>query len=52
MIIDGVTLDPVYAYKLPIGSIFPRAIEWISTLSKDGIANLVLSVLTPVRWAS
>ena len=40
MIIDSATLDPVHAYKLLIGSILPRAIGWISTLSKDGIANL------------
>ena len=42
MIIDSATLDPVHAYKLLIGSILPHAIGWISTLSKDGIANLVL----------
>jgi flavin reductase (DIM6/NTAB) family NADH-FMN oxidoreductase RutF len=42
VIIDSATLDPVHAYKLLIGSILPRAIGWISTLSKDGIANLVL----------
>jgi flavin reductase (DIM6/NTAB) family NADH-FMN oxidoreductase RutF len=40
VIIDSATLDPVHAYKLLIGSILPRAIGWISTLSKDGIANL------------
>jgi hypothetical protein len=40
VIIDSATLDPVHAYKLLIGSILPRAIGWISTLSKGGIANL------------
>lgn len=40
MIIDGATLDPAHAYKLLIGSILPRAIGWISTISRDGIANL------------
>src|ERR1700747_3822182 len=40
MIIDSATLDPASAYKLLIGSITPRAIGWISTLSKDGVANL------------
>ena len=40
MIIDSATLDPAHAYKLLIGSILPRAIGWISTLSKDGVANL------------
>jgi len=40
MIIDSATLDPTHAYKLLIGSILPRAIGWISTISKSGIANL------------
>jgi flavin reductase (DIM6/NTAB) family NADH-FMN oxidoreductase RutF len=40
MIIESATLDPTSAYKLLIGSITPRAIAWISTLSKDGVANL------------
>jgi len=40
MIIDGSTLDPTAAYKLLIGSIVPRAIGWVSTLSTDGVANL------------
>jgi flavin reductase (DIM6/NTAB) family NADH-FMN oxidoreductase RutF len=40
MIIDSATLDPTSAYKLLIGSITPRAIGWISTLSKEGVANL------------
>lgn len=40
MIIDGEDLDPTEAYKLLIGSIVPRAIGWISTLSPAGVANL------------
>jgi flavin reductase (DIM6/NTAB) family NADH-FMN oxidoreductase RutF len=40
MIIDCATLDPTSAYKLLIGSITPRAIGWISTLSQGGVANL------------
>ena len=40
MVIDSATLDPAHAYKLLIGCITPRSIGWISTLSKDGIANL------------
>jgi flavin reductase (DIM6/NTAB) family NADH-FMN oxidoreductase RutF len=40
MIINSADLDAAHAYKLLIGSILPRAIGWISTLSKDGIANL------------
>jgi flavin reductase (DIM6/NTAB) family NADH-FMN oxidoreductase RutF len=40
MIIDSADLDPTNAYKLLIGSILPRAIGWISTLSTDGVANL------------
>ncbi|QYB00781.1 flavin reductase family protein (plasmid) [Rhodococcus sp. USK10] len=40
MIIDGSTLDPTAAYKLLIGSILPRAIGWVSTVSTEGVANL------------
>jgi flavin reductase (DIM6/NTAB) family NADH-FMN oxidoreductase RutF len=40
MIIDGADLDPGHAYKLLIGSILPRAIGWVSTLSPTGVANL------------
>jgi flavin reductase (DIM6/NTAB) family NADH-FMN oxidoreductase RutF len=40
MVIDSATLDPTHAYKLLIGSIIPRAIGWISSISKDGVANL------------
>jgi flavin reductase (DIM6/NTAB) family NADH-FMN oxidoreductase RutF len=49
MIIDGSTLDPTAAYKLLIGSILPRAIGWVSTLSTDGVANLApISFFTAV----
>jgi len=40
MIIDSSTLNPTSAYKLLIGSILPRAIGWVSTQSRDGVANL------------
>jgi len=40
MIIDSSTLDATSAYKLLIGSILPRAIGWVSTQSRHGVANL------------
>ncbi|WP_109478160.1 flavin reductase family protein [Paraburkholderia sp. C35] len=40
MIIDSADLNPVSAYKLLIGSILPRPIAWVSTLSKAGVANI------------
>src|SRR5271154_5708323 len=40
VIIDASSLDRVHAYKMLIGSIIPRAIGWVSTVSKDGIGNL------------
>jgi len=49
MIIDSSTLDAITGYKLLIGSILPRAIGWVSTLSKDGVANLApISFFTAV----
>ncbi|MDM0117466.1 flavin reductase family protein [Variovorax sp. J22R133] len=49
MLIDAATLDPTSAYKLLIGSILPRAIGWISTISTDGVANLApISFFTAV----
>jgi flavin reductase (DIM6/NTAB) family NADH-FMN oxidoreductase RutF len=49
VIIDASTLDPTSAYKLLIGSILPRAIGWVSTQSKDGVANLApISFFTAV----
>jgi flavin reductase (DIM6/NTAB) family NADH-FMN oxidoreductase RutF len=49
MVIDSSTLDPASAYKLLIGSILPRAIGWVSTLSRDGVANLApISFFTAV----
>jgi hypothetical protein len=33
MIIDATDLDPSSAYKLLVGSIIPRAIGWVGTLS-------------------
>ncbi|OAJ59218.1 nitrilotriacetate monooxygenase [Paraburkholderia ginsengiterrae] len=40
MIVDPSTQDAAANYKLLIGSILPRAIAWVSTLSRDGVANL------------
>jgi flavin reductase (DIM6/NTAB) family NADH-FMN oxidoreductase RutF len=49
MIIDADGLDAESAYKLLIGSILPRAIGWVSTLSADGVANLApISFFTAV----
>src|SRR5262245_35287160 len=49
MIIDADTLDATASYKLLIGSILPRAIGWVSTLSVDGVANLApISFFTAV----
>ncbi|MBW0102549.1 flavin reductase family protein [Pseudonocardia sp. KRD291] len=49
MIIDTSELDATAAYKLLIGSIVPRAIGWVSTLSVDGVANLApISFFTAV----
>ncbi|MBJ8345650.1 flavin reductase family protein [Antrihabitans sp. YC2-6] len=40
MLIDSQDLDATSAYKLLIGSIIPRPIAWVSTLSAAGIGNL------------
>ncbi len=40
MIVDAADLDPTSAYKLLIGSVVPRAIAWVSTVSQSGVANL------------
>ena len=40
MDIDTEGLDPKSAYKLLIGSIVPRPIAWVSTLSVTGVGNL------------
>ena len=40
MIIDSEDLDETSAYKLLIGSIIPRPIAWVSTLSTTGIGNI------------
>lgn len=49
MIIDPSTLNATSNYKLLIGSILPRAIGWISTQSRSGVANLApISFFTAV----
>lgn len=40
MIIDPSKLDPQSVYKLLIGSVVPRPIAWVSTLSPAGVPNL------------
>jgi flavin reductase (DIM6/NTAB) family NADH-FMN oxidoreductase RutF len=40
MIIDPEELDQTAAYKLLIGSVIPRPIAWVSTLSETSVANL------------
>ncbi|MGI5142727.1 flavin reductase family protein [Streptomyces sp. CA-106110] len=49
MIIDAAELDATHAYKLLIGSIIPRAVAWVSTVSDEGVANLApISFFTAV----
>ncbi|MET8299209.1 flavin reductase family protein, partial [Streptomyces sp. NPDC005180] len=49
MIIDAAELDAASAYKLLIGSVIPRAVAWVSTVSPEGVANLApISFFTPV----
>jgi flavin reductase (DIM6/NTAB) family NADH-FMN oxidoreductase RutF len=49
MIIDAAELDAAHAYKLLIGSIIPRAVAWVSTVSGKGVANLApISFFTAV----
>ena len=40
MIIDPSTRDPFDVYRLLSGSILPRPIAFVSTISKDGVRNL------------
>ena len=40
MNIDAQDLDETAAYKLLIGSIIPRPIAWVSTLSTEGVRNI------------
>jgi hypothetical protein len=40
MIINSDDLDETSAYKLLIGSIIPRPIAWVSTLSTAGVGNI------------
>ncbi|MFG2731564.1 flavin reductase family protein [Streptomyces canus] len=40
MIIDSADLDAKSAYKLLIGSVIPRPIAWVSTVSTEGVGNL------------
>jgi len=40
MIVEFDKAGPETVYKILIGSVVPRPIAWVSTLSKDGIPNL------------
>lgn len=40
MMVDPDELDAVSCYKILIGTVVPRAIGWVSTISNDGVANL------------
>ena len=40
MFIDVSTLDPQASYKLLTGTVVPRPIAWVTTLSADGLVNL------------
>ncbi|HWI51187.1 MAG TPA: flavin reductase family protein, partial [Symbiobacteriaceae bacterium] len=40
MLLDPASLPWRDAYKLMIGSILPRPIAWVSTVSKEGVFNL------------
>lgn len=40
MILDTEGLDVAQIYKILIATVVPRPIAWVSTLSKDGVANL------------
>jgi flavin reductase (DIM6/NTAB) family NADH-FMN oxidoreductase RutF len=49
VIIDAAELDAAHTYKLLIGSIIPRAVAWVSTISAEGVANLApISFFTAV----
>ncbi len=37
---DPLSIEPTHCYKLMVGSITPRPIAWISSLSTDGVLNL------------
>jgi flavin reductase (DIM6/NTAB) family NADH-FMN oxidoreductase RutF len=49
MIINSDSLSEEAAYKLLIGSILPRPIAWVSTISTNGVANIApISFFTAV----
>ncbi|HYF95913.1 MAG TPA: hypothetical protein VD969_27150 [Symbiobacteriaceae bacterium] len=58
MIIDPGTLPWRDAYRLMIGTIVPRPIAWVSTVSKEGVNNLApFSFFTAmaarrIRWST
>ena len=40
LVFDTAQLDHRQAYRLCVGSIVPRPIAWVSSISEDGVANL------------
>ena len=52
MIIDSEDLDETSAYKLLIGSIIPRPIAWVSTLSTEGVGTSPRFRFSPASGAS
>lgn len=57
MLFDTSALDTQDIYRLLVGGITPRPIAWVSTLSRDGVANIapysffnVASCNPPVLW--
>lgn len=59
MIFDTSALEANDIYRLLVGGISPRPIAWISTLSKEGVANIapysffnVASCNPPILWYS
>lgn len=52
MEIDPIKLEPRHAHDLLTSAIIPRPIAWVSTINKDGQANLApFSFFTGVSWS-
>ena len=52
MEIDPIKLGPRHAHDLLTSAIIPRPIAWVSTINKDGQANLApFSFFTGVSWS-
>lgn len=52
MVIDLTELEPRHAHDLLTSAIIPRPIAWVSTINKDGQANLApFSFFTGISWS-